>query len=244
MSRESEQLLERVRDAEDPSTVDEARVYGALQAAIAAGAAPSVDVELDGGLASSGWSELLAKLSAAKLALGVLALAGSTLLAVVYVATRPAQPADRERGRVPAAAPAPTPAPMQPVTPVVPRDTTADQDAAAPVATPAAAGDARRRSSLPAARSLRSELALLQRVQAALKRGDGAAALRELDAHEATDRAWLAERRAARILALCLLGRVAEARAAAADFALQHPRSVQRAAIARSCANPKRIGEP
>jgi hypothetical protein len=81
-------------------------------------------------------------------------------------------------------------------------------------------------------------------VQAALKRADGAAALRELDAHDPTDRGWLPERRAARILALCMLGRVAEARQAAAQFAEQHPDSVQREAIARSCANPKRIAEP
>ncbi|HMI93503.1 MAG TPA: hypothetical protein VK509_19155 [Polyangiales bacterium] len=236
MSRESEQLLDLVREAEDPTAEDEARVYGALQAAIAVGAAPGVVV--DGSLASSGWKVLLAKVFAAKLQLGVLALSSSALLAIAYVATRPPQPGAHE----PTQAPAHSSAPLSPPLPATtPRATTADHDAAAPVATPA---EARRRSGQRPARSLRAELALLQRVQAALKRGDGATALRELDAHPSADREWLAERRALRILALCSVGRVAEARAAAVVFAERHPDSVQREAIARSCANAKRIAEP
>ena len=166
MSRESEQLLGLVRDAEDPTTADEARVYRALQAAIAAGAAPSVVVDLDGSLAS-GWSKLLAKLTAAKLELAVLALGAGGLLAVVYVATKPAQPADRGHVWAPAAAPAP----MQPVTPVTPRVTTADQDAAAPVATPAAAAEARRPSSQTAARSLNARSARIWRLKHSCSKG-------------------------------------------------------------------------
>ena len=75
------------------------------------------------------------------------------------------------------------------------------------------------------------------RQQLALRQGDGEAALRALDTHTTDDRILLAERSAARILALCSVGRVAEARRAAARFRRDHPESVQRDAIARSCAN-------
>jgi hypothetical protein len=84
--------------------------------------------------------------------------------------------------------------------------------------------------------SVREELALLAEVQAALRRGDGASALRRLDAHVTTDRQLAAERSAARVLALCALGRVQEARRAAAVFVREHPGSVQRDAVERACA--------
>jgi hypothetical protein len=103
-----------------------------------------------------------------------------------------------------------------------------------------------KRSSAPAARSeaaarpapsLASELELLRRVQAALRRGDGETALRELDAHVTNDRELLPERRAARILAVCRLGRVDAARLARAEFLSEHPDSIQREAVERACAN-------
>ena len=88
---------------------------------------------------------------------------------------------------------------------------------------------------------MQAELSLLRRVQAALRRYDGATALAELDAHPRQG-VLRAELEAARILALCLLDRGDEARAAAARFALEHPSSPQRAAIDASCANSTRNG--
>ena len=90
---------------------------------------------------------------------------------------------------------------------------------------------------------MREEIALLADVQAALERGDGAKALTRLDGHVTTDRQLLAERSAARILALCLLGRDTEARRAALVFMHAHPASVQRTAVERSCAGTKKSGE-
>jgi hypothetical protein len=87
-------------------------------------------------------------------------------------------------------------------------------------------------------------------VQQLLRQGDAAAALRALDAHHTDDRVLLAERRAARILALCGIGRTAQARAAAAEFEKEHPDSVQRAMLASSCASsppvdaPRGVNEP
>src|SRR6185436_19373625 len=79
----------------------------------------------------------------------------------------------------------------------------------------------------PASSGLAAELALLQRAQAALRRGDGAGALRELDAFPDTGGQLLAERRAARVLAFCSLGRVAEARTLGAELVRSDPDSVQ-----------------
>ncbi|MEO8179134.1 MAG: hypothetical protein ABI895_09900, partial [Deltaproteobacteria bacterium] len=103
--------------------------------------------------------------------------------------------------------------------------------------TAASAPVARRNLPERPALSLRSELELLRRVQASLQQGDGATALRELDAHVTSDRTLLPERRAARILALCRLGRVHAAQLAQAEFAREHPDSIQRQAVQSACAN-------
>ncbi|HKU43805.1 MAG TPA: hypothetical protein VJR89_36850 [Polyangiales bacterium] len=87
-----------------------------------------------------------------------------------------------------------------------------------------------------AAPNLQAELAFLAEVHAALRRGDGAEALRRLDAHRTGDRQLAVERRAARVFALCAVGRVAEARTAAAEFVRRSARAPQRAAVERACA--------
>jgi hypothetical protein len=86
---------------------------------------------------------------------------------------------------------------------------------------------------------LRHELRLLSDVQRLLQEGDPSAALQRLDAHETRDRELAVERRTARILALCAAGRNDEARQAATDFLNEHPASLQRAAILRSCAGER-----
>jgi hypothetical protein len=86
---------------------------------------------------------------------------------------------------------------------------------------------------------LRDELALLSDVQSALERGDGAEALRRLDGHATSDRQFVAERHSARITALCLVGRVAEAQQLGAVFFRENAQSVQRTAVERSCAATK-----
>ena len=82
---------------------------------------------------------------------------------------------------------------------------------------------------------LREELLVLARAQAALRHGDGAAALSALDAASPGPQLG-AERATLRILSLCALGRVAEARAVAAVLERSEPGSLQRDAISRSCA--------
>ncbi len=89
--------------------------------------------------------------------------------------------------------------------------------------------------------SLLAEMALLRAARGALKRGNAAASLSWLDRHERSyPRGKLRpERLVTRVLALCELGRVAAARAAAAELRRVAPRSNYPRQISASCA-----GEP
>ncbi|NUO53815.1 MAG: hypothetical protein HOV80_33640, partial [Polyangiaceae bacterium] len=85
---------------------------------------------------------------------------------------------------------------------------------------------------------LRSEVAVLQSAQKSLQSGKPAAALAALDAHEKKYGAGSLseERAAARVFALCDLGRESEARAAAAQFVAATPNSPLAPRVARACA--------
>jgi RNA polymerase sigma-70 factor (ECF subfamily) len=249
MSRQTEELLGLVRDAEDPTQADEERVLRGLQAAVAAGAASSVMAHA---WTSRTWSgKMLSKLAASVLKLSAVAACAGATIATVYLLRQPHDvgsvvPRTVAPVALPATAPsetesARTVAPEQP-SPVPAAEAIRNRRTAQRTRTPSTQAPAR--ANRRPAGSLREEIEMLSRVQAALKRGDGAAALHELDSHQTADRALLAERQAARILALCLVGRVAEARRAAAAFARDNPDSPHRQAIASSCANPKRIPEP
>jgi hypothetical protein len=225
-------------------------VQRALRAAIAAGVAPSV---APGAPEGTWFGEALSKLGLSGAKLSMIAV-GAALTLATGDAGMPRGGADAggllsERSRAvlePAATAALEPAPAESLAqqlapaPAVPDPATPAPRASAlerakPRARTAAAKAPERAPAT--ASSLRAELELLQRVQAALKRGDAAFALHELEAHRTEDSTLLAERRAARILALCQLGRIADARRAAAVFAEQHPDSLQRAAVDGSCAN-------
>jgi hypothetical protein len=253
MRPDTNAFLTLVRDAEDPTLADEQRVARALRAAVAAGAMPSA-----GGMPS---------------APGRLGALGSKLNVIAVCAAAAAGTADTPRqlecasgglDRSAVTAPAPLPAPSELVPSLGSRE---ERRAAseppnqagvtrAPVSGAANAEVRRTPTPLPSAprapapgqpappRELGPELALLQRVQAALRRGDPASALAQLDAHQTLDRSLLSEREAARVIALCLLQRTGEARRAARDFSARHPESMHQPAISRACANLQRIGEP
>jgi uncharacterized protein HemY len=96
---------------------------------------------------------------------------------------------------------------------------------------------------LPAARpgapadSLEEEVNLLRSARVALDRGDGAQALRLLDAHEARfQRGTLYEERlASRVLALCAVGRIDAARKTAQELERAAPRSPHLPRVRASC---------
>jgi hypothetical protein len=217
MSPETRAFLDSIRSAEDPTADDERRVLRAVQASLAAGAAIAVGAE----------ATKLGKLLASLLTGGKLVGLAIFVLAVSGDGAGRVAPAAPIRS-VAAALPARIPRPAFASRPILhaPEVSSSAALAAAPPARP------ERRERAP---SLEDELALLTRVQQALQRGEGDAALRMLQAHRTDDRQLLAERSAARILALCAAGRANEARQAAAAFAAEHAGSVQQLALSRSC---------
>jgi hypothetical protein len=241
MSPETRAFLDSVRDAEDPTSEDEARVLSAVRTALVAGAG----VGLVAGAAKSSKLLGLAGLSGLKLGGAIVGLAAGVWFAGAALQERapsrvpggagqPAAgrselpPPSRPSGAV--ASPLPSAFVVSPVPSALVAGELLPENAERPVARPR-----------PPA-SLREEIALLAAVQGALERGDGAAALGLLDRHVTSDRQLAAERKAARIHALCALGRSGEARELAAEFSHAHPASLQRAAIERSCAGTEPSG--
>lgn len=246
MTPETRDFLARVRSAEDPTAVDEARVLAALDAALAAGGA---------GAAVAGVTATKSTASAVSTALKLVGALSSisvvSALVVAAVSSSPVKPVEAPPHRPAVSVPLLHSSAPAAQTASSPPSASAPPSAASASSRPSAASASARPSVAPASRpraasavvpsspSLRDELALLAGVQAALERGDGAEALRRLDLHSTSDRQLVAERRAARITALCQLGRVPEAEQLAAVFFRENAQSVQRTAVERSCAGTK-----
>ncbi|HEY4158072.1 MAG TPA: hypothetical protein VGM29_08240, partial [Polyangiaceae bacterium] len=90
------------------------------------------------------------------------------------------------------------------------------------------------------ASALTEEARALANVQRALREGNGNQALALLDAQDSKFHAGELgpERAAARIVALCAVGRVAEARSAGARFLAASPHSPLAARVRATCASP------
>lgn len=213
LSPETRALLESLASSHDPPPEAAARVRAAVEARVTSPPAPQR------------WPWIVG--------VGV-----AVLLAATMFATRPS----------PRVAPTPSPArvasvaqrtvaPDVTVIPVAPIATATPVAAPTPVVAPAAPPVVRPRR-VEADDDLAGELLLIQRAQRALARGDGAAALDALDAHaRAHPRGRLTEeRQAARVLALCAVGRADEARAAATRFVARYPTSPHAARVRGACA--------
>lgn len=228
MNPETRAFLDGVRQADDPTPEDERRVLGAVYSAVAAGTL------LGGAVGASKATKVSAFFGITGVKLGgVLVGLGALAWTLAWVAPAPEPTTLRAPSPAPLAHGSSEPSPPASVSSPSP---SALEEREKPPAR-RASGEPRRREPSPA--SLREEIALLADVKAALARGDGTTALRRLDGHVTTDRQLLAERRAARIFALCAVGRVDEARLAAREFLRNDPTSVQRAAVERSCAGTK-----
>jgi len=229
VSAETEAFLESVRRAEDPTPADERRVLAGVHAAVAAGAL------IGTAAATSKWARLWAWSAGGGLKSGaavvvLVAAAAAGVAALTGALTPSATPVQVRGGAVaklePIARPAPVPQPERSLLPE-------------PVAPPAPVvkhTPAARPKPAPAASSLRGELAVLARAQAALRAGDGAGALRALDSPSTRSPQLASERATLRILSLCAVGRPAEARRLAAALGRSDPGSLQRDVISRSCA--------
>ncbi|XXX72570.1 hypothetical protein WMF30_33465 [Sorangium sp. So ce134] len=108
---------------------------------------------------------------------------------------------------------------------------------ALPVGSDARAPSAGSASASPAGSTLPGELALLRSAQGALRAGDAGRALALLEEHTAEYRegALREERRAARVFALCALGRIDESRAEAVRFLRDAPRSPLAERVRAAC---------
>jgi hypothetical protein len=233
MSPETRDFLNLVRKAEGPTAGDESRVLTALEATLAgslSSAAAEVAPAAKGVAPAAGFG-----LKAFGSVLGVSVCAALVAAALSGTAEpQVASPARRAPvSQAPLRSSAPAVASAMPFASASATSPAASSPKGAQQA-PATAG-----SAAVGAASLRQELALLSGVQSALERADGAEALRQLDRHATGDRQFVAERRAARISALCLLGRVAEAQQLGAVFLRENAQSVQRTAVERSCAATK-----
>ncbi|HEY3449234.1 MAG TPA: hypothetical protein VGK67_22960 [Myxococcales bacterium] len=263
LSPEARALLEAARQDGAPTEADRARVERALLQAIGAtpaATAPKGSTRLprpqaSGSVASAAVKALLVAALAASVAVAV----------VVFSAPRPKPAAPESRApmtRAPLAAPGPSvllPAPgaapsvvlqeKQPALVPIPVSQTprfrpvqqkapvfAPLDLREPspaVAAPAPAAPAAQASES----QLAEELRLMSQAQQKLRDGDAAGALALLDEHVSSfPRGALSEERAAaRVQALCALGRVPEARSESVEFLADHPRSPYAAKVRSAC---------
>jgi len=231
MSPETRDFLDAVRGAEGPTPDAEVRILAAIEAAV--GVTPTTATS--GNAAVKGVAANASVGFPAKVLVIVLGVSVGGVFAASAISSAPSAPVAAQVAPTSTTVSALVSSPAPSTPPLSTSSTSSTSSNPAPAQTPAR---------LPVAKvavpsSLREELALLAAVQSALERGDGAEALRRLDEHDTNDRQLSAERRAARISALCLLGRVAEARQVADLFFRHNAGSVQRAAVERSCAAGK-----
>lgn len=226
-------LLDDMRDQDDPRAGDRERVRAALVASLGPGVFPST-ARGSGSGAPPAASPGLVPVAKVLIGLAVVgAIAGGALLVTRHPASAPTS-----------APPARTPAPKLVVTAsaaVPPALPPAPPPPAPAVSAAPARGVASRAVRAPrpvtSAPAVADEVAILTRAYSALGHGDPAKALAELDEHadRFPDGALAEERAAQRVLALCRLGRVEEARADAARFLEKYPASPQAPRVRSSC---------
>jgi len=223
---ELKRALEEYRAARVPAQERQDAARAALGARISAGD-PGLDVppEVLGTGGSAAGGSAIVKL------LGLALVVGGVAAGVVL--TRPAEddgghdiapvavkaPEADEAVRAPEPTlPSTEPAPAQPPPSGTPTPSAAPRRSVQPTTSGTPPSD--RKPASP----LREEMELMSRGQRALQSGDAAAALRAFDEHRTRfpSGALAAEREVKRLVALCSLGRGAEARAEAERFARRH----------------------
>ena len=266
LDHEARRLLAQADAEYAPSAADRARVHARVLRSLAGVpvSVPSAGHETVDQVAdaaskgASGW----ALGASVKGLIGAMAI-GSACFGAGFFAGRQTAPLVAQSGqplpthtRAPAHSPAPAPKPASPAPGPQPQDLT-NVARSAPKGAPARAASAAvpardaplaplglntdKESAAPLdvhTSALWQETQLLQRAQRALGAGNpqlARALLDELD-DQFPNGVLLEERRAARVLVLCGLGRVAEARAQAQQFRSAYPTSVHAERVGASCA--------
>ncbi|HMY16576.1 MAG TPA: hypothetical protein PKA58_09670 [Polyangium sp.] len=255
---EAQEILQNGRDGDNPTSADRARIRGALMSAIAAGAAATAagqaEAAVEIGLpASAGatkpvvtsiFGTVFAK-GIAILCLGVAGTGAWLAWPKGNSAQAPRPPPNSEKpvdsAMVATAAPLITPAssaevaPEKPLAPMPAASTLAS--VAKPPPAPSTASTAEVDDPVESADSLLAETDRLRKAHGAMREGDPEKALTLLSeqAAEGEGQKLREERSAARVLALCKLGRVAEAQAEAAAFLAQNPQSPLADRVRKAC---------
>ena len=217
LNPDADKLVQATRAALKPSDADRERVFAALLPQIGGGL--GADGMGGAAQASAPAKATIFKISAALVGLGV---AGGGLYLALAPESRPAPavvsvPANPAPVVAPPAAPA-----LESPTPMAP------QAEPAPKRSPAASRSAD---------NLAQEVAILSRASAELRAGRPAAALKALDEHqrEFPSGVLAQERTAARIQALCALGRTKEAQPELARLSRTSPNSPHVARARKAC---------
>jgi hypothetical protein len=232
--RELSRLLELYREGRSPDPAVQSRVWTSVEADVApAPAPPQVEPGAAGSALASGTGAKLLVVA------GLVALGGG--LAWFATGEQRAVPARSAPREVPSAAAPATPAAPQPVR--APAQFAAEPPgiaAAAEPLEPRAADEPRARAAAADVSSLAQELKLVAAAQAAVRSGNHRSALRLLQRHAQRfpTGALSEEREAARVDALCGVGRKVEAAAAAERFVARFPRSPRSSRVRAACAEP------
>ncbi|WP_437680210.1 hypothetical protein [Sorangium sp. So ce131] len=249
----SRSIIDAARNGDRSTAADRARVRAKLRRSLAVGTALTA-----GGAAKTGFAMVSAK---AALPWGIVALLAPAAVvaalhttqgepkAVPRASTAGAVIAGRARAAAAAQPPAsddraPAESPREPALPIEPAEgkkldppqaTSARPEAPwrAPRAAPSGAPAAP--PGVPAEDPLVAETRRLRDVHESLRRGDPERALALLDVADAGGQELREERAAARVVALCNLGRTAEGRAAMLDFLRQSPGSPYSARVRAAC---------
>jgi hypothetical protein len=247
---EARSLLDGGRNGDDPSPADRARLRASVMRAVAAGGAigaAATAAEATAAAKTASGLGLLWKIGGAVL---LCAASAGTTVVVIERGAPPAAPAPPS-AVAPVAAPPPPPLPAPP-----PAAEPSPRATAAPTPRPVPSAERQRDPQLeetppPAAEApppavtaapapppdtLAAETQRLREANGALRGGDAQRALALLDEQSAGGAQLREERAAARILALCDLGRTDEARAQAAAFLQKSPQSPLADRVRKSCA--------
>jgi hypothetical protein len=244
LSRDARAVIDAARHGDEPAESDRRRLRAALLLQIGGGTAASTLIAATTKAASAGTSVAP---PAAAVGAGAGILSKKIVIAIAiaagggggFVAWHQQGPASQSQG---------LPALVSTVDDAPWRKSVAPPDAPEPVAPPRAALAPSAEASAPVPNAsapprpaspdqLEAELGLLRAAQRELAAGNADRALELLDAHQRgfENGAMGQERRAARVIALCQAGRVAEARAEAARFLQQSPRSPLAARVRSAC---------
>ena len=260
---EAREILRNGRDGDDPSAADRARIHSALMAAIAAGAATTVAGQASASTASAiADLGLPASVGAAKpiatslfgsvfgkgLLIFFLGAVGGIGALLAWPPANSSHTPVQSRGTANPAASiveAVLPSPSAAALPEPPAEKQASDSvivaapvfSAKPSAVRLASSASAPKTTEESADSLVAETQRLREAHGALRGGDPEKALQLLSeqAAEGEGQKLREERAAARVLALCKLGRVDEANAEAGAFLAQNPRSPLADRVRNAC---------